>query len=145
MKIVIRIFGLTCIILSLFYILGIVLYSINVYFGLSEITKNLFLRAPFYIALFIAGWNIVKLRKWAVYLLFGLLFYDILYWFIPGFYQRMFTLLGTIKSPTEKAYILFVIFYKRFFIPTILFIFFLLPKVKEQFKEEPPIRGPFDE
>ncbi len=120
---------------GLFLLLGSILYMIDVMNGLEKIKSTFYTQFPYYILLVISAWGILKSKKWGVYLLFALLIYDILYWVVLGYYQPLIKMALAVKYPIVKIYGFIMIFCKRLLIPMLLFIFFSLPKVKEDLRK----------
>lgn len=136
-RLIIR-FIATCIILiGLFFTLGIVLCCIDAMEGKGSLKFINLLHAPFYLLLVVSGVGIMRLRRWAVYLLYGLLIFDILYWFIPGFYQGLFKMImDPQRSEMSRVLIFLYLCYKRFLIPILAYGIFSHTRLKTEFQKK---------
>ena len=146
-RLVIRIIAIILLIYAILLIGGSVLIFVDMIHGEETTSLKYFLRYPFYLLLFIASIGILRLRKWGVVLLFCAIFYDVIYWFLPGIYQDAFRMFLNTNNNSEKFIISVFLFYKRLLMPTILTCFFLAPQVRREFqvaKEDAMIKGPFD-
>lgn len=141
MKFFAKIIAVVILVYGLFLTLGAILSIINASYGLEKMNPLIYERTPWYVLLIISAWGILKTKRWAVYLLFTLLAYDIFSWIIHGYFLGMFQIAWHAKHSILKVYGVFLIFYKKLLVPILLFTFFPLPKVREQFS----VAGPASE
>ncbi len=133
LKILTKVIAIVILFRGLFLVLGSILYMIDVLSGLEKIKATFYTQFPYYILLIISAWGILKSKKWGIYLLFALLAYDIFYWIVLGYYQPLIKMTLAAKHLLVKIYGFTMIFCKRLLIPLFLFIFFSIPKVREEF------------
>ncbi|GEM_PF-6227524 len=132
-KVVIRLVSLIIITYALFLIIGAVSLFIEFLKNQTILTVDYFLRTPLYVLLFVAGVFSLMFKRAGVTLLFCALAYDILYWFIPGLYQKVFQIVMEGHSSLGASLALLYLFCQRFLIPIILIIFFTRRQVRNCF------------
>ena len=136
LNLVIKIIAVIMILKGLFLLFGVVLFLIDVINGIEHIPATFYTQVPYYILLIVSAVGILKSKKWGIYLLFTLLAYDICYWGFLGFYQKIFHMMLSAKTYTGRLILFLYLFYERFLVPIFLFIFFSLPKVREEFSQQ---------